>query len=64
MVSMPRFARVPGPLGVAVAAWDVWRRLSPAQRRLLLAQMRKHGPKVAEQAFGAYRAFRGRRPPG
>jgi hypothetical protein len=63
MAPMPPFARVPGPLGVAVAAWDVWRRLSPKQRRLLLAQMRKHGPKVAEQALGAYRAFRRGRPP-
>jgi hypothetical protein len=61
---MPRFTRLlPGPLAAAGVAWDVWRRLTPTQRRLLLAQVRKHGPKVAEQALASYRAFRRGRPP-
>ena len=59
---MPRF-RGPGAIGIALTAWDVWRRLPPAQRRVLLRQARKHGPKVAEQALVAYRALRSRRPP-
>ncbi len=60
---MPRFIRGAGPLGMAMAAWDVWRRLPHAQRKQILAQMRKHGPKAAEQALLALRAMRARRPP-
>ena len=55
----PRLIRV-GPIGVAVAAWDVWRRLPPRQRRWVLKQARKHGPKLARQAFEAQRKRRGR----
>ena len=55
---MPRFLRAPGPLGVALAAWDAWRRIPPAQRRAIVGQMRKHGPRVAEQAVGTLRALR------
>jgi hypothetical protein len=36
-----------GPLGLALTAYDIWRRIPPAQRRQLLAATRKHGPKVA-----------------
>ena len=39
-----------GPLGVAMTLWDVWRRLPPRQRKLVLELARKHGPKVAARA--------------
>jgi hypothetical protein len=35
------------PLGVAITAFELWRRLPPRQRRLLLQATRTHGPKVA-----------------
>ncbi len=37
----------PGPIGLGLALYDVWRRLTPKQRRQLLALAREHGPKVA-----------------
>lgn len=58
-MARPRLIRV-GPIGVAVAAWDVWRRLPPRQRRWVLRQVRKHGPRLARQAFDAQRKRRGR----
>ena len=49
---MPRLRRLrPGPLGIALALWDVYRRLPPKQRKQLLALARRHGPKVAAKAF-------------
>jgi hypothetical protein len=48
-----------GPFGVAFTAWDVWRRLSPQQRRWVTAQVRQHGPAIAQKAI---RAQRRRRP--
>jgi hypothetical protein len=43
-------ARRAGPLGLALTAWDLWRRLPPRQRQMLMQQMRKHGPTVVKQA--------------
>jgi len=40
----------PGPMAVAVAAVDMWRRLSPAQRRQIVAVVRRHGPTVVAKA--------------
>jgi hypothetical protein len=37
----------PGPVGLAITLYDVWRRLSPKQRKQLLNLAREHGPKVA-----------------
>lgn len=37
----------PGPVGVAIAVYDVWRRLPPKQRKQVLTLARKHGPKAA-----------------
>jgi hypothetical protein len=56
-----RFARRAGPLGLALTAYDIWRRLPPKQRRLLMDNARKHGPRIASAA--AKRARPGRRPP-
>lgn len=43
---MPRF-RPTSPVGVAFTAYQLWRRLPPAQRKRALDVARKHGPKVA-----------------
>jgi hypothetical protein len=37
-------------VGMALAAYRAWRRLPPKQRRLVLEQVRKHGPKAAAAA--------------
>ena len=50
-----------GPLGVALTLYDVWRRLPPRQRKLVLELARKHGPKVAARALEIRRAAKKRR---
>jgi hypothetical protein len=50
MPGFRRLTRRAGPLGLALTAWDLWRRLPPRQRQLLLRQMRKHGPTLVKQA--------------
>ncbi len=56
---MPKFPntirRRVGPLTTALLVWDVWKRIPPKQRRMLLAQARKHGPRLAKQAYKARR---------
>jgi hypothetical protein len=50
---MPVFrslTRRAGPLGLALTAWDLWRRLTPQQRKHLMNATRKHGPKLAKLA--------------
>ncbi len=39
-----------GPLGLALTAYDVWRRIPPKHRKRLLKQARRHGPKIATKA--------------
>jgi hypothetical protein len=41
----------------ALMAYDVWKRLPPAQRRQILANARKHGPRLAKGAFRHRRMF-------
>jgi hypothetical protein len=53
---MPRVPRGAGPLGLALSAYDVWRRLSPRQRQLLLKQVKRHGPRIAGEAMRSARA--------
>jgi hypothetical protein len=43
---MPRF-RPSSPIGLAFGAFELWRRLPPAQRRLVVQAARVHAPKVA-----------------
>ena len=50
---MPRLTRRLGPLGLALTAWDVWRRLPPRQRKQILDIARRHGPKVAASVLRA-----------
>jgi hypothetical protein len=52
---VPRVSKA-GPLGLALTAVDVWRRLSPRQRRLVMRQAQKYGPLVAAQALRSARA--------
>ena len=44
--AMARF-RPTSPIGIAVGAFELWRRLPPAQRRLVMEAARTHGPRVA-----------------
>lgn len=63
---MPRLTRGAGPVGLTLTAVDIWRRLSPGQREMLLRQARRYGPVVAAQALRTARAaatsLRERRP--
>ncbi|HEU5279158.1 MAG TPA: hypothetical protein VFU26_09670 [Gaiellaceae bacterium] len=58
---MPRLTRRLGPVGLALTAWDVWRRLPPKQRKQVLNLARKHGPKVAARVLQARARVRARR---
>ena len=55
---VPRVTPKAGPIGLALAAYDVWRRLPPRHRRLLVKEARRVGPIVAAQAIHSVRAFR------
>jgi hypothetical protein len=55
---MPRLRR-PGPIGFALTAIEVWRRLPPDQRRQLMDATRKQAPRAAAAAL---RYWRGRPP--
>lgn len=45
----------PGPWALTIAAWDIYRRLPPKQRKQLLGLARKHGPRLAAKAYKATR---------
>ena len=61
---MPRRKLVrPGALGVALTAYDIWRRLPPRQRKQLIRLARDHGPRVAATAAKAARNVRKKPPP-
>ena len=63
-VAVPRlfpFRRV-GPFGLALTAYDLWRRLPPKQRKQVLDAARKHGPRVASNVMSRTAARRRRRP--
>lgn len=63
MPRLTRLGRRAGPVGIALTAWDLWRRLPPRQRKQVLNLARKHGPKVAARVLQATAAYRARRPP-
>jgi hypothetical protein len=46
MAGIRNFRRT-GTLGLALTAWDIWRRIPKQQRRMIVRQARKHGPKLA-----------------
>jgi hypothetical protein len=63
---MPPFkvlTRRAGPLGLALTAFDLYRRLPPRQRKLVLDLARKHGPTVASNALKAYGRVKSTRRP-
>jgi hypothetical protein len=39
-----------GALGMALTAYDIWRRIPPSQRKWLLETTRTHGPRLASKA--------------
>jgi hypothetical protein len=50
-----------GPVGLALTAYDIWRRIPRRQRRQIVAAARKHGPRAAAAlAKRTSRARRGR----
>jgi hypothetical protein len=59
---MPRIGRLrPGPVGIAITLVDVWRRMPPRQRKLVMKMARKHGPKAARKLMEFQRARRGKK---
>ncbi|MGH2972863.1 MAG: hypothetical protein ACRDNM_10300 [Gaiellaceae bacterium] len=40
----------PTPIAVTIAVWDIWKRLTPKQRRQIMAMARRHGPTVMAKA--------------
>ncbi len=53
---MPRVSRLVFRRSTITLAWSayrLWRRIPPAQRRKLIEQGRKHGPRIASQAVKA-----------
>ena len=54
-------SRKAGPLGLALTAYDIWRRIPPKQRKQILVATRKHGPRIAAQVIKSRRG-RGPRP--
>jgi hypothetical protein len=59
---VPRFRalRRTGTLGLALTAWDIWRRIPKHHRRTIVRQARKHGPKVAKRVMEQRRRRSGR----
>jgi hypothetical protein len=39
-----------GPLGLALTAFDIWRRIPPKHRKRILREARHHGPRLARAA--------------
>jgi uncharacterized protein YaaW (UPF0174 family) len=54
------FSRKLGPVGVALTAWDLWRRLPPEYRKQILAATRTHGPRLAMTAAKRYSQYKRR----
>jgi hypothetical protein len=48
-VARLRSFRGAGPIGLALTAWDIWRRIPKQHRRAILREARKHGPVVASK---------------
>jgi hypothetical protein len=60
-MARPRLRPRYGPIGIALTAWDIWRRLPPKQRKQIVNIARKHGPKVAARVMKARARARSRR---
>jgi hypothetical protein len=44
-----------GYVGLALTTYDIWRRIPPQHRRMILRQARTHGPRVAKMVASQYR---------
>jgi hypothetical protein len=51
-------ARRLGWWGIALTAWDLWRRIPKRQRKQMLAQLRRHAPTVARSLTRGARRIR------
>ena len=59
---MARVGRIrPGPVGIAITLFDVWRRLPPKQRKQVLSLALIHGPRAAQKLLEKQRTRRARR---
>jgi hypothetical protein len=45
-----------GPIGIALTAYDVWRRIPKRYRRRIVSEVVKQGPRLAKEASRYYRA--------
>ncbi len=58
---MPRLTKLrPGPVGIAITLYDVWRRLPPKQRQQVLMLARRYGPTAAAKVLALRRTMRSR----
>jgi hypothetical protein len=58
---VPRLRRTGSAVGLAFAAYDVWLRLSPRQRKALLTHAKRYGPLLAAQATRTAKAAAAKR---
>jgi hypothetical protein len=60
---MPRLRslRRTGTIGLALTAWDIWRRIPKQHRRAIVRQARIHGPRVATKLMQQRQRRRGGR---
>lgn len=47
-----------GSVGLVLTAYDIWRRLPPEQRRMIVNATRQHGPRLVRAAADARKARR------
>jgi hypothetical protein len=59
--AVTKLRRTGSAVGLAFAAYDVWLRMTPRQRRALVAYTRRYGPVVAAQAVRSARALAAKR---
>jgi len=57
-----RSFRRTGTIGLALTAWDIWRRIPKQHRRAIVRQARKQGPRVAAVLMEQQRRRRSARP--
>ena len=56
---MPKFPRRAGPVGLALTAYDLWKKLPPGQRKMIADHAKRYGPVVAAGAVRSARAAAG-----
>jgi hypothetical protein len=59
-VAMFRPYRRVGAIGIALTAWDIWRRIPPRHRKTIIQQARKHGPPLVVRILQGSRSRRAR----